>query len=108
MAGKLTDDEVRAKLKALDRFVKETSAFATWDCVIPIVGQGGKLLGLHGEFNDWPQYVQDYIMGHLVTQCIPKPSYRIAIVASGCYQDVAWEPCYLRIVVQEFPPIVRH
>lgn len=108
MADKLTDDQVRARLKALDKFVKETTAFSTWDCVIPIAPHGGKLLGLEGEYNDWPQYVQDLILAAIVMQCIPKKGYSIKIIASGCYQDVAWEPAYLRIVVQEFPPEVRH
>ena len=104
----LTDDQVRERLKMLDRFKKEASNFATWDTVIPIAPHGGKLLGLEGTFDDWPKYVQDRIMAAIVTQCIPRPGHRIAIVASGCYQDVAWEPAYLRIIVQEFPPLVRH
>ena len=106
--NRMTDEQVREKLKRLDRFIKEANSFATWDTIIPIAPHGGKLLGLEGEFNDWPKYVQDRIMGAIVTQCIPKPGYRIGIVGSGCYQDVAWEPAYLRIIVQEFPPAVRH
>ena len=43
-----------------------------------------------------------------IAECDPKPGYTVRIVQSGCYKDGPGEPFYVRVVVQEFPPEVRH
>lgn len=65
--------------------------------------------GLRGEYADWPPFIQDKIMEAIVRDCEPQRGWSLKIVASGCFQDVPSEPCYIRVVIQEFPsPIVRH
>lgn len=76
--------------------------FQTWDIQAKIDG------GLHGGFKDWPANIQDGIMYVISHQCTPKPGYSVRIVSSGCYKDGPGEPFYVRVVVQEFPPEVRH
>jgi len=75
--------------------------FATWDIQAKVDG------GLHGGFKDWPANIQDGVM-RAVAECEPKPGYSVRIVSSGCYKDGPGEPFYIRVVVQEFPPEVRH
>ncbi len=104
---RLTDDQVRERLKKLDAFIKEGSNFATWDMVIHIADGNMQFTGLHGEFADWPQQVQEEIFAAMVMQCVPRPGHSIKIVTSGCYQEMPAEPCYLRVVVQEFPDRVN-
>lgn len=102
MAEPLSDDQVRKRLAALDHFKKNAVGFAIWDMVINVTG------GLHGGLDDWPAYIRDPIMKAIERDCIPeKPGYHIKVIASGCFQDVKSEPCYLRVIVQEFPPIVK-
>jgi len=99
----LTDDQVRERLRAMDRFLK-ASDFGLWDCVIPLGPQAdGRYLGIHGGFEDWPRQVQDQIMYALVRDCECRPGYSVKIIASGCVQDVKDEPAYLRVIAQEVP-----
>lgn len=88
--------DVARKLRALAEF-KRNANFQTWEMTVSISG------GLHGGFDDWPAHIQDGIFKAIVMQCDPRPGHNVKIVASGCYQDVPFEPCYLRVVVQEFP-----
>lgn len=97
----LTDDQVRQRLAALDKFKKEGAHFGTWDMVVSVSG------GLHGEMNDWPAHIREPILQQIEEQCVPRPGHFVKVVASGCFQDVSYEPCYIRVIVQEFPPIVR-
>lgn len=105
MAANLTSDAIKARLSALDA-KRVVTNFSTWDLVIGIQPQlDGRMLGLDGEFDDWPEQVKVRIMDALVRDCDCKAGHRIAIVASGCFQDVPWEPCYIRVIVQEFPDV---
>lgn len=94
----LTDDQVRARLKALDVFRDQAYHFAYWDMVVSISG------GVHGKIEDWPAQVRDPIEREIERQCVPRAGYSVAVVASGCFQDTPYEPCYIRVIVQEFPP----
>lgn len=95
---KLTDDQVRARLKALDEFKKAGRNIGVWDLIVNVSA------GLQGEMADWPAVIQDSIMQAIVRDCEPKRGWSLKVVASGCFQDVPTEPCYIRVVVQEFPP----
>lgn len=75
--------------------------------IVPFMDQNGQFKGIHGEWNDWPPQVRDPIFEAMVRDCIPRPRHGIRVVASGCFQDVPDEPCYLRVVVQEFPEQVN-
>lgn len=101
MSG-LTDDQVRKRLAALDHFKANAYHFATWDMVVSISG------GVHGDIKDWPAQIREPIERAIAEECIPRPGHHVAVVASGCFQDVAYEPCYLRVIVQEFPPLVKN
>ena len=103
----LTDDQVRERLAKLDAFIKEGSHFQTWDMVVPFVDGNNQFKGLEGVFTDWPKQVQDAIGTQMILQCVPRKGHIIKIVASGCYQEAITEPCYLRVVVQEFPEQVN-
>jgi len=98
----LTDDQVRKRLAALDRFKQEAINIGVWDLVVNVSK------GVNGRIEDWPAAIREPIEAAIARDCIPKPGWHVAVVASGCFQDVAWEPCYIRVIVQEFPPIVRH
>lgn len=99
----LTPDRVRERLAHLDRFLKEASNLGTWDMIVPFMDPTkNRPVGLHGEFKDWPPYVQDVIWKSAALQIEPRKGYGIRVVASGCYQDVPTEPCYLRVVMQEY------
>lgn len=97
----LTDDQVRKRLASLDHFKKNATNNATWDMVVNVSG------GLHGEIKDWPAQIREPIERAVVADCIPRPGYHVGVIASGCFQDTPFEPCYIRVIVQEFPPIVK-
>lgn len=84
------------------RRTPKVGEFATWDIQAKVDG------GLLGGFKDWPPNIQDGIMYVVAHNCIPKTGYSVRIVSSGCYKDGPGEPFYVRVVVQEFPPEVRH
>lgn len=103
----LSDEQVRERLRQIDTFLNQTN-FQTWDLVVSIAAQAdGRMLGIEGEFEAWPNNVKDMILAAMVLDCEPRPGHGIRIVASGCFQDVAYEPAYLRVVVQEFPEKVH-
>lgn len=100
-----TADEIKGRIP----LVKIQTEWSTWDLIVGVSPQpNGKMLGIEGEFDAWPKYVQDKIMAALVRDCQPAVGNSVKIVASGCYQDVPWEPAYLRVVVMEFPPAPPH
>lgn len=104
MAGSklLTDEQVKRRLAALDEFKKTATGIAVWDLVVNVSG------GLRGNLEDWPSHIQDGIYRAIEHDCVAKPGWQIKVVASGCFQDDPREPCYIRVIVQEFPPFVRH
>lgn len=102
-------EDVKARIRQRLALPRVVTSFSTWDLTVGIApSPQGKLLGITGEFPEWPTYVQDKIMTSLVRDCRCRPKHHVKIVASGCFQDVPWEPAYLRVVVQEFPDEVRH
>lgn len=101
-ARPLTDDEVRQRLAALDEFKKTATGIAVWDLVQNVSG------GLHGGLDDWPSHMRDAVYRAIEMDCKPRPGWHVKVVASGCFQDDPRDPCYVRVIVQEFPPIVRH
>jgi len=65
----LTDDQVRAQLKALDEFKKTSVGIAVWDLVQNVSG------GLLGKMEDWPTHIREPIERAIERDCIPQAGW---------------------------------
>lgn len=102
--GEAARARIEERFRAMGIVKPTVTGFETWDLVVGIAPQpDGRMLGIEGQFDNWPRHVQDRIMEALVRDCKCRPGHHVRIIMSGCFQDVPWEPAFLRVTVQEFP-----